>query len=1209
MKKDSSRFIRYRYSPGKEGNSVRCIVGDETGLIWFGLMDTLFSLQPYSKIIESYSLPRLPIKEDNSENLIRVIFYDSKEQCVWVGTSYNGVFLFDNYDKDFVSHFKYNQSHTRGLSHNKISAFLKDDFDNLWVGTYGGGLNFISSNRKSTQHFKVDIFNPAHQNFSVVRTMLRDRAGNYWLGTFYGGVKVLLKNSKPFTNYTAVPGKPNGLLSNQIGVLTEHSDGKIWAPTEGKGLTSFDPISETFKYFQYQNKSQDSIDLNNIVSVIEDDDGTSWAITFNEIWKLDDKTKQWKGLKPTGMPRKDIWLLIQHIDSKGTHWIGSQDGLFSYDHNKNTLIRHSLEAKKTGYEHGDNNYVEGFFESKNGDLWIATHGGVNRLRKTDRQTIFYPFNQQALCIRQDKKGTLWIGTISGLAYLSPSGNIEFHPKAKSILGKLVHAILDDDQGRLWISSSAGIFCFNPYTGITREYNQSDGLINRQFLGTNLKHQSGEFYFGGTKGLLRFHPDSIHENLFIPPIVLTNFQILNRDIPIRGSPGDTLSWESPLEQSISYTDKIVLQYWQNDFAFEFAALDFTAPLNNYYKFQLIGYDNSPVETKADRRFAHYSNIAPGTYTFSVTGSNNDKTWNEEGVFITIIILPPWWKTWWAYLLYTLFFIGLLLGIRRYELNRQLTKSEARRLEELDSIKTRLYTNITHEFRTPLTIILGLAEHLKSQASESLKSGLDTIRRNGQRLLYLVNQMLDLSKAESGQLKMVLIQSDIVNYMKYLLESFQSIATGRKINLIFQSDLKELVIDYDPERLQTVVSNLLSNAIKFTPNGGSVILQLEQIIKVNTSELSLSITDTGPGIPEDKLPYVFDRFYQIDDSTIRASEGTGIGLALTRELVKLMNGNITVVTDLGKGTTFTVSFPVTRSGPIAKTEMRNLSTEPNSSTDILKPILQLPKSGIIPSKISPLILIIEDNPDVVLYLQTCLQNNYRTDTAYDGNQGIEKAQIVVPDLIVCDVMMPNKDGFEVCQALKADARTSHIPIILLTAKADIESRLVGLRRGADDYLAKPFYKQELLTRINNLLMQRRLLQAHYLALAGGQVSNLTGQDAPGSLDINMEDAFIRRVKGIIEEDFSRQWQATEIARSLHVSESQLYRKLQALTNMHITEFIRFVRLSKARQLLREQPNETISAIAYDVGFHNAQEFSRRFKELFSMTPSDWRKGEVD
>lgn len=1199
LEKKSGLFSQYFLRPAPaEGNGVRSIVRDEKDRMWFGLKDTLYCFDFECGDLGKFALPFSGKPEERSTNFLKTIYQEDADH-LWLSTDINGIYHFDTRKLQFTSHFKNNPADENSLRHNRISSFLQDEYGNLWIGSYEGGLNILDSDRKRIYRFPPDPFNPAHQKFDVVRSMFRDRTRNIWLGTFYGGAKAVLKHKKPFINYVPIPGKPAGLGDGQAGQLALRPDGTIWIPVDGWGLALFNPHSETFTRFAPKTFEKGNLGSKNVLSALEDKNGDLWVITFTEIWKMDGRTGWWTNMQPSGMPQKSVWLLSQFKDSQGVHWIGTQGGLFRYDRSANALIQHPLNINKGKTEHGENTYIESFFENKNGDLWIGTHGGLNHRPPGSNEFIFYPFHQQILSVLQDRAGTIWLGVIGGLAFFnSEQQKIEFHPKAKSFSGKLVHSLLEDKSGRLWMGSKAGLIRFDPATGASREYNQKDGLANRQFLGAHLESQSGEFYFGGTKGLLRFHPDNIRDNPIVPPVVLTNFQLHNKDMPILGSIGDTLKWKSPLTKNIAYTDSIRLLHWQNDFAFEFAALDFTAPMNNRYQFMLEGYDNAWVETDAGRRFAQYTNLNPGKYTFKVMGSNSDGKWNKEPTSVHIRIFAPWWATWWAYLLYFTGLAGLLMGIRNYELKRKFARLEARRLEELDAVKSNFYVNITHEFRTPLTIIIGFADQLKALHLKSIHPVLDKIIRNGERLLHLVNQMLDLSKLESNRLELQPVQGDIVKFLKYLGESFHSLADAKNIRIHFQSDLKSQIMDYDPERVQQIYTNLLSNAIKFTEKNGAIYVRVYK----ESDRLYLQIEDTGIGIAPDVIPHIFDRFYQGAGDQSKSGAGTGIGLTVVHELVKLMDGRITVTSELGKGTVFTISLPITN----LATKVAVSTTSPKKPSQAVS---KHSKSATKPdpdAKNKPLVLIIEDNEDVVDYLVLCLQADYRLLVSNDGNQGIEKARATVPDLIISDVMMPGKDGFEVCQTLKTDERTSHIPIILLTAKADLESRLIGLRRGADAYLAKPFNKEELLVHIRNLLEVRQKLQAHYRGLLAAGNQGPTPAKAP--LEQVMEHAFIQKIKTLLEKDLILQWEVPDLAYQLHISVSQLHRKLAALTGMHTTEFVRYIRLVHARDLLLQRPEEKISAVAYDVGFKSPNEFSRRFKEVFGMTPAEWRESGV-
>ena len=565
-----------------------------------------------------------------------------------------------------------------------------------------------------------------------------------------------------------------------------------------------------------------------------------------------------------------------------------------------------------------------------------------------------------------------------------------------------------------------------------------------------------------------------------------------------------------------------------------------------------------------------------------------------------------------ILFTLFFFALDTGYRTYLL--KVEKLRAQRLKELDVAKSNLYTNITHEFRTPLTVIMGMTDQILGNDKEK-----NLIHRNSRHLLNLINQMLDLAKLENGTLKLNLIQGDVIPFLRYLTESFQSFAESKEVALTFSSEVESLEMDYDAEKLQQIISNLLSNAIKFTPKGGEVVVsgqlkvvsgQLNRVsssanLPLTTYHLQLTVQDTGIGIPKEDLEHIFDRFYQVDDSSTRKSGGTGIGLALAKELVYLMRGDIRVESTVGRGTEFVLLIPIENEAPKVD------SLEKIESTAIAEAIQQgktignvIEEAALLPGNAEegvanlPLALLVEDNRDVAEYLQSCLKDQYRYEWAANGQEGIDKAIEIVPDIIISDVMMPEKDGYEVCKALKEDTRTSHIPIVLLTAKATTEDRLTGLRRGADAYLTKPFNKEELFIRLDQLIEVRRKLRERYSNIKEGDLP-------PPEEEYNQEDSFIQSLREAVEANLSDEdFGITELCRSVNLSRTQVHRKLKALTGKSASAFIRSIRLNKAKTLLLSS-DLTVSEIAYDVGFHDPNYFSRTFNDEFGMPPSAIRK----
>ena len=527
----------------------------------------------------------------------------------------------------------------------------------------------------------------------------------------------------------------------------------------------------------------------------------------------------------------------------------------------------------------------------------------------------------------------------------------------------------------------------------------------------------------------------------------------------------------------------------------------------------------------------------------------------------------------------------------------TDQKARYLEKLNQFKSRFFTNISHEFRTPLTVIKGMSDQIEEDPSRWLEKGNRMIRRNTNQLLDLVNQILELRKLEAGQLQLRLEQRDLIAFLRYLIESFHSLAESKDLSLSFHSTASELWMDMDPEKILRIISNLFSNAIKFTPAGGQIRLTVDkrQNMEEGNSESSAAITlsDSGTGIPAEQIPHIFDRFYQVDGTSTREGEGTGIGLALVRELLELMEGKIKVESKLGEGASFHLQLPITCK---AKKISKPLHPEiPVHLTDFPEE-----KEEIVPGpggeQSLPSLLILEDNPDVVEYLVSCLEDQYALLIARDGQDGIDLALEQVPDLIISDVMMPHKDGFEVCNILKQDQRTSHIPIILLTARADDDSRLQGLKRGADAYLAKPFNKAELFIRLEKLLELRRALQARY----GGSMSELPSPSA----EFEAEDQFILTIRQTLEENLTdADFRVPELCKSLGMSRSNLHRKIKALTGSSTAIFVRRLRLQKALGLLQES-DLNISEVAYEVGFSDPRYFSRTFAMEYGYSPKSVR-----
>ncbi|MEM0993837.1 MAG: hybrid sensor histidine kinase/response regulator transcription factor, partial [Bacteroidota bacterium] len=631
-------------------------------------------------------------------------------------------------------------------------------------------------------------------------------------------------------------------------------------------------------------------------------------------------------------------------------------------------------------------------------------------------------------------------------------------------------------------------------------------------------------------------------------------------------------------------KIELKHYERYFELSFFVPDYRKPDQNKYRWWLEGYEkNWSIPSSSNQ--LRYENLPAGNYTLHLQGGLTEDYFKSSEKIIRIKVLRAWYKQWWAWMIYIIL-VGSLIGwMYRFQLLRRLEKAEVKRVAELDLIKSRFYTNITHEFRTPLTVILGMA-----QEEKDFSKARTLITRNGKKLLQLINQLLDLSKLDSKHLQANYQQIEIVSFTQYIGESFQSLAEKKHIRLTIYSEINELWMDMDEEKYQQIIGNLLSNAIKFTPESGKITLHLTH--KAQTFQIG--IKDNGVGIATAELPHIFDRFYQVDNTASQQGKGTGIGLALVKELVELMEGAIEVESCPKEGTTFRIHFPIRTNANEQLTTFQKWTIDQSI-------VEQAAQAVTMPTEDAPSLLIVEDNSDVVHYIQSVLQSSYRLSIASNGEDGIQKAIEIVPDIIISDVMMPKKNGFEVVETLKQDERTSHIPIILLTAKATQADKIEGLKYGADAYLMKPFDKTELLIRLKNLIEVRRQLQARY---AGFKVSDTSEAENLFASNGTLEDQFLQKVQDLLKTNYQNtQFGVEDYAQALQMSHTQFYRKLKALTNQTPSQHVRGYRLAQAKILLKN-PNFNVSEVAYEVGFNDPNYFTRVFTKAFGRSPNAYR-----
>ena len=1067
------------------------------------------------------------------------------------------------------------------------NVFSFDEADYLW--TYRGGMiqkwrvSAFFNREKPELEISGEVALLKDEQGGYCTRFLFDKSGVGWIGTNGFGVIKMNTNTAKFK--TALPNITQRLI-------LEAPDGGFYSlesPQVKYRSMAFDqPGPNTDFYGRFHATDYSSVGR---LAVCFDRAGNGWSLSRSDsfLYRMDAVTKV-----QTAFPWRGFGLLytrngqLLSVEATGLRQFDPQTHattIFPFDQPQKRLL--------------DNSHY--LYEDAAGVIWILGMQGLIRATPDqgkyrftffrtepgDRFSLSSNVVQGVTDDPLDPHLYLWVGTKGGgLNRLDKkTGQFRQYKTEQGLPDNVVYGVLAPNRplgstapGYIWLSTNKGLCRFDVRAETTKNFNVADGLQENEFNNASyLKTRNGTLIFGGVKGLTVFHPDSLRFNTVLPQTRIVGLQVNNKKYDIAGR------------------SSVVLAHYQNLLTFDFAALEFTNPAQNQYRYQLVGVDKNWVDL-GNKNSIQFANLAPGTYTFMVLGSNNDGLWSEQPAQLQFTIQPPWWASWWAYLVYLALVATAIWAYYQYLLRERISEQEKLRLRELADFKSRFFTNITHEFRTPLTVMLGVSAQLsQAETDEPKRNKLDLIKRSGENLLRLVNQILDLAKLESDALNMHYVQGDILTFIKYIAESLHSLANAQNLLLRVESPENTVVMDYDPERFLQIIHNLLSNAIKFTPSGGKVLVH----VAAKDTWLHVAVKDSGAGIPPEELPHLFDRFFQARNQAYANAGGTGIGLSLTRELVKAMGGEISVESTVGAGTTFLVKLPITNRADWEERRSAQVFVERTPAERERSAAGTLTPAGAEPDGYS--ILIIEDNPDVVEYLESCWGDRPYLNFAYNGQAGIEKALETIPDLIISDVMMPIKDGFEVVETLKNDERTSHIPIILLTAKADVQSRLAGLRRGADAYLSKPFHQEELLVTVDNLLETRRKLQLKYQQTIFTTEVPETPATPLAKENPDVEDVFLQNIRLLIEENYTQEdFGLPQLCLKAGMSRSQLFRKMKALTDIAPSDLIRSHRLNRAKTLL-ESGSVNVAEAAWRVGFKDPSYFSKLYQEEFGVAPS--------
>lgn len=1210
-----AHFLHNPDIPGSlSDNGVNDLHVDSNGDLWIGTRNRLDKLpdEKYGENFKQYIIyvknPEAPVTHQDSS--ITAI-HEGEDGILWLGAM-SGLVRFDTNDGRYT-HFPHDYEIFR-YGWGRISEITEDEFGRLWLATPGVLMRF-DTERKSYEYFRHDPLNPQSISFNGVSSIHRDRTGIVWFGTPGYGVNLLVPRAHRFQKMVRAADTASRIAGFSVRSILEDDAGFLWISTDV--LYRWNRTTGELISFETTSDRPDDFGNTGAWAMIQSrKSGDQYFATFQGLFRREHRTGKiyqykYDSSDPTGLPQKEVFGVYE--DNKGSIWITTRNYFSKLEDVDAGRFQHFQYTQTTA----DRLIRPQIYQEAKGRFWLGTEDGlllfdpgagiVNEYRNDPQDESSISNNSiRSICPDPDDPGNvLWLGTAGGglNRFDIESEQFRYYTIEDGLPNNVVYGVLADENGYLWLSTNKGLSRFARETETFKNYDINDGLQSNEFnTGAFYKSKNGEMFFGGIHGLNYFFPSDIIDNPYHPEIVITGLRILNRDVSHKDE-------NSVLWKSITETDVITISHLDNIITFEFAALDYSAPQKNQYAYMLEGFHKEWVRTGVSRT-ATFTNLGPGTYTFRVRGTNNDGVWSEREASALLIIDPPFWQTWWAYVLYAIGGFLVLYVLRRYEMNRMRLKNQLRlehvnrdRMKELDSLKSRFFANISHELRTPLTLIMGPAKQLSSEIdNERLRHKSRLIHSNAQRLLRLINQLLDISRLESGTMKLHAGLYDIVPFVRGIAMSFSAYAERKRIKLSFTSSEERIALYFDRDKAEKIFINIISNAIKFTPADGSVSVDVSIDKNESGSSISVAVRDTGIGIPSDQIQHVFDRFYQVGGSSSHEHEGTGIGLALVKELVELHRGSVTVASEIGKGSVFTVLLPLGKKhlspGEIVERDEDRFEAAPDFREngeyveEIDHPQEEL--VGMQANENDILILLVEDNKDFRDFIREQLTNNYTILEATNGVEGFTIASDRIPDLIISDVMMPKMNGYELCRKLKTDQLTSHIPFILLTARAGERDKFTGLKIGADDYLIKPFNSQELLLRVGNLIESRRRLREKYsegIALK------------PTDIAVTPVDKrFIEHVLDVVDSHMSDVNFSVEIlAEKMNMSHSQMHRKLKALTNLSASQFIRSIRMQRALDLLKKNAGN-IAEVAYMVGYNDPGYFTRTFKNYFEYLPSD-------
>ncbi len=1086
--RSTKRFTRFRHSPDDPqslgGNEIRALLKDSRGALWIGTVGGgLNRYDPSTRRFIHYQY-----QEDNPGSLsgdnVRALLEDSTG-TLWIGTD-SGLNRFDAQTQSF-RRFQHRVGDPTSLSHDGVRSLLEDSKQRLWVGTHGGGLNRLDRTTGTFAHYRPRPDNPSGFRDAFVHSMFEDAEGTIWFGTQGEGILKLGPKTEAFKHYQHQGDNPESISANDVMMFVEDAQGVLWIGTYHGGLNRFDRETGTFTHYRHRPDDPTSLSADKARAVYEDARGRLWVGTTKGLNELDRTTGTFTHFRhdpqdPTSLGHDYVKTIFE--DSTGTLWIGTYGGINQFDRDTGKFTRFRYQRENPDSLSHDGVYC--IYEDSFNDLWIGTlNGGLNRFNRHSRTFTRFQHNAEnakslshdcVLSIFEDAKRNLWIGTHSGLNKMDRVTGTFSHLRTKDGLpNDVIYGILEDDRGFLWLSTNKGINKYDPRSGAIVNYDENDGLQGNEFNGgAYYEDRSGRMYFGGPTGFNVFDPAEIRDNTYVPPVLITDFLLFGKSVTTAAIGVTSDSFQ--LTEPISYTDSITLDYTDYIFAFEFTALSYRQPERNQYAYKLEGFDREWIATNHLHRRVTYTDLPSGNYVFTVKAANDDGHWNEQGTSIKLTILPPPWKTWWAYGLYSLALLAVIgwfiqwqrgkVKQKQKELDRE--KQVSARLMQLDKLKDEFLANTSHELRTPLNGIIGIAESLidgiESWPENKIRENLGMIFSSGRRLASLVSDILDFSKMKNHTLVLNTKPVELHALVDVVLNTSRVLVGKKAITLSNEvpADLPSAAADED--RLQQILYNLLGNGIKFTESGKVAVAAA-----VDNNRLQVCVKDTGIGIPQNKIDRIFESFEQLEGDAARTYGGTGLGLAVTQKLVELHGGRIWVQSIEGVGSEFYFTLPISGEKAAEPTAQMSDTTASSLTARPVAPAGE-PTDGIVePAQGDFRILIVDDDPVNLQVLENHLSlRNYSITQASNGPEALELLEGNQQfDLILLDIMMPRMSGYEVAKKVRQLHAAHELPVIFLTAKNQVTDLLAAFSAGGNDYLTKPIAKAELLSRVKTHL----------------------------------------------------------------------------------------------------------------------------------------------